>query len=271
MRAKTVTAAILTSFVVSGCQPDLGSPILEPEFGKPGVDCTVEPHPSCKDDGSSGGEDGGQTVALASGMQMPAIAAEVKGPKGKLGTTTLEGSVTTVDLDMNLGGTATGACMLSISDEIPPGMHAGIENGLRAALTIDLENDPHDLSFVIDLDAALAGANSSVHEIHAIGPGGAGAGGIWVRIGHNNEAAQDPPVDFVTVTYSDSGDPRPNDETIVDPTATRVFTFESGGGGLVRSITRVDVNGNGLRGNDPTAGLLCPLEDDVVLTLAPAS
>ena len=273
MKGKIHAVAAVFILLVYGCQAESAPVIVAPDFAKKGVDCTVpDPHPSCKDDGGSGGGDISHTVALSGGIEMAATAAEVSGPKGKLGTTTLGGGGTVTNFDMNLTETAVGEhadCVASVS-KIPPDQQAAVEAELRNAL-LDFVADPHTLEFTIDVDATLAGEQTGVPEIHLIGPGGAGGGGIWVRIGHNNEAAQDPPVPFVTVTYDDGDPGTPNEESIIDPTATRVFTFEGGEGGLVRSITRVDVDGNGLRGNDPTASLQCHLKDDVVLTISPAS
>lgn len=196
------------------------------------------------DDGDGGGGSSGTVVSFSGGLSAAPQAVDVKRDNKR----SLETHPTEYTVTFALANTAAGDCVPNDVAE-SYGMESSLVAALSATATVDMD-------FEIDKDAAIDGTASNDNFFRF--QQGSLEPEPTVFIGRSGGP-------FLAVDFDEGA----SSGGIEDGSATRVFRAIAGSG-LVRVVQRVDDDGDGLDGGDPLADLVCTLQDEFTLTVAPA-
>ena len=204
--------------------------------------------------GGGGGDDGGASgteASFAGGLSAGEQAVDVKRDNKRSLETNPTSYTVTFALVNTKAAAESGACTFN-----DVATAAGIEQALIDALMTEAGRTVA-MDFEIDKDAALDGTASNDNFFRF--DGGSLEPEPTVFIGRSGGP-------FLVVDF----DKGTSTGGIDDASATRVFTAPESNTGLVRVVQRVDEDGDGLDGGDPLADLICTLQDEFTLTVAPA-
>lgn len=263
-RALLGTSALLcTALLLLGCQdtaipvgPDIDQRTGSEIAGKK-PNCDEDPsHPSCGDDG--GGSGGGLTVEMQGGVftVAPQDLDVQQDNKNRLGADIIHPA----EYGTNLVNTKQNA----------------EDNPETCNFDCDATNPNHDcpavrLEFIGAYVTLLAehGGHVGIDKRDALAEVPSGDHGF--QFGANINQFELDGVDPAKVTYDDGdGDPSNNSDTINDASIPRIFTVHAGFGTVTKG-KRLDSDGDGIpEASDDHASLICPLMDEIIITVAPS-